>query len=78
MKLTYDVETDILRIRLNQKRIGESNELIPGTIVDVDIKGQAVSFEVLDASKQMENPAAIAFEVVMSEMTKKKPRGAAV
>ena len=54
MKVTYDVETDILRIRLNKGRIDESNELMAGVIVDVDAKGRAVGFEILDASKRIE------------------------
>jgi uncharacterized protein YuzE len=55
MKIIYDVETDIVRIRLNDHQIDESKELMAGVIVDVDAKGLAIGFEILDASKRIEN-----------------------
>ena len=64
MKITYDTKTDILRIRLNERKIDESNELLAGVIVDVDTKGQAVGFEILDASKRMANPMAVELDIV--------------
>ncbi|MCX6125557.1 MAG: DUF2283 domain-containing protein [Proteobacteria bacterium] len=49
-------ETYIVRIRLNDHQIDESNELMAGVIVDVDAKWRAIGFEILDASKRIENP----------------------
>ena len=77
MKVTYDIETDTLRIRLSPKRIEESNELSPGVIVDVDAKGNAVGFEILDASKRIENPQSVELDIV-TETVKKKARKRAV
>lgn len=79
MKVTYDIETDILRIRLSSKRIDESNELMPGVVVDVDAKGNAVGFEILDASKRIENPKAVELDVVAAttKTPKKKAKRAA-
>lgn len=77
MKVTYDIETDTLRIRLSPKRIEESNELSPGVIVDVDVKGNAVGFEILDASKRSENPQSVELDIV-TETVKKKARKRAV
>lgn len=77
MKVTYDTDTDILRIRLSSKRIDESNELMPGVVVDVDSKGNAVGFEILDASKRIENPKAIELDVIAAAVKpKKKPKRA--
>lgn len=77
MKVTYDIEADILRIRLNSRRIDESNELMAGVIVDVDSKGHAIGFEILDASKRIENPKAVELDVVsMPETVKKKAKKA--
>ncbi len=73
MKVTYDIETDILRIRLNDHRIDESNELMAGVIVDVDAKGHATGFEILDASKRIQNPKSVELDVVAAPvMTQKK------
>jgi len=36
MKITYDTETDIVHIRLNDHQIDESEELMAGVIVNVD------------------------------------------
>jgi uncharacterized protein YuzE len=74
MKITYDTKTDILRIRLNDRKIDESNELLAGVIVDVDTKGQAVGFEILDASKRMANPMAVELDIVGVSKTAKRPR----
>lgn len=76
MKVTYDTDTDILRIRLSSKRIDESNELMPGVVVDVDSKGNAVGFEILDASKRIENPKAVELDVIAAAVKapKKKPK----
>lgn len=74
MKITYDTETDILRIRLSSKRIDESNELMPGVVVDIDAKGNAVGFEILDASKRIENPKAIELDVIAAAVKTPKKK----
>jgi len=63
MKVTYDPETDILRIILNSHPIEESDEDKPRAILDCDRDGSIVGIEVLDASKRVENPRALEYAV---------------
>ena len=63
MKVTYDPETDILRIIFKSADIEESDEDKPGVILDYDKDGSIVGLEVLDASKRMENPRAVEYAV---------------
>lgn len=39
MKIKYDKETDILRIRFNENPIAESDEQKDGLIIDYDLDG---------------------------------------
>lgn len=75
MKVTYDVETDIVRIRLNDHQIDESNELMAGVIVDIDAKGRAIGFEILDASKRIENPKSVELDVVTAPVMTQRRSG---
>jgi uncharacterized protein YuzE len=59
MKLEYDKETDTLTITLREARVKESDEVRPGVIVDFGYDGEVVGFEILDASKRMDNPPAV-------------------
>ena len=63
MKIKYDIETDTLRILLRDVPIEESEEETPGVIVDYDEAGDVVGFEVLDASRRVENPKAIEYAI---------------
>ena len=55
MKVSYDSEVDVLRIRLTSSEIEESDEVEPGFIVDLDKSGKVVGIEVLNASHSVEN-----------------------
>lgn len=59
MKLEYDKETDTLTITLREARVKESDEVRPGVIADFGYDGEVVGFEILDASKRMDNPPAV-------------------
>ena len=63
MKITYDLEVDVLRILFNHAPIEESDEEKPGVIIDYDEAGNMVGMEILDASKRMENPRAVEYTV---------------
>ncbi len=63
MKITYDAEVDVLRIRLSGAAIEESDEEKPGVILDYDSSGNVVGIEILDASQRMENPRAVEYAV---------------
>ena len=63
MKVTYDRETDTLTIVPREVKIRESDEVRPGVIADFGYDGGVVRFEVLDASKQVENASEMEFAV---------------
>ena len=61
MKVTYDEETDTMTICLRDERIKESDEVRPGVIADFGYDGAIVRFEILDASKVVENTREMQF-----------------
>ena len=63
MKVFYDPEVDVLRILFSNHPIEESDEDKPGVIIDYDKDGNLVGFEVLEASKRIENPRALEYAV---------------
>ena len=64
MKITYDTDSDTLRIILTDTAIDESDEDKPGVILDYDAAGNVVGMEILDASKRMEIPDSVEYAVV--------------
>lgn len=63
MKITYDSEVDVMRILFNNSPIEESDEEKPGLIVDYDKEGNIVGLEILDASKQIDNPRLVEYSI---------------
>jgi uncharacterized protein YuzE len=63
MKVVYDPEVDILSVLLSDAPVAESEQAKPGVILDYDELGDMVSFEILDASKRMENPMSVEYAV---------------
>ena len=63
MKVRYDPETDSLTIALRDERIKESDEIRPGVIADFGYDGALVRFEILQASKIVENAREMQFAV---------------
>ncbi|MDR1884521.1 MAG: DUF2283 domain-containing protein [Prevotella sp.] len=63
MKVKYDKEQDILYISLSDEAICESDEEKKGIILDYSVSGNIVGIEILNASKQMENPTKVEYEV---------------
>ena len=55
MRVTYDRESDTMTITLREDRIRESDEIRPGVIADFGYDGGIVRFEILDASKVVQN-----------------------
>ena len=52
IKLKYDRSSDALYIRVKESRIADSEEVIPGVIVDYDEQGEIVGIEILWFSKR--------------------------
>lgn len=63
MRVTYDRETDTMTISLREEKIKESDEVRPGVIADFGFDGSVVRFEILDASKVVENAEKMEFAV---------------
>ncbi len=63
MKVIYDRDTDILTIIFTDMTISESNEDKPGVILDYDKTGGLVSLEILDASRRVNVPSKIEYQV---------------
>ena len=63
MKVYYDPEVDVLRILFSNRAIEESDEDKPGVIIDYDKNGNIVGLEVLEASKNIENPRSVEYAV---------------
>ena len=59
MKITYDADVDILRIRLTDAAIEESDEEKPGLILDYDADGNVIGFEILNATARVSNPRSV-------------------
>jgi len=63
MKVIYDRETDILTIIFNETLVAESDEDKPGVILDYDTNGNLISLEIMDASKRVNVPSKIEYQM---------------
>ena len=72
MKATYDPEVDVLNIVLQDAPIEESDESKPGVILDFDKNGNVVSIEILNVSKQTENPRSFEYAVTAEHHVSKE------
>jgi uncharacterized protein YuzE len=63
MKAEYDRETDTLTITLRDARVKESDEIRLGVIADFGYDGRVVGFEILQASKIVEQAEEMQFAV---------------
>jgi len=63
MNIKFDKETDVVYLRFSDAEIAESDEEKPGIIIDYDKNGNIVGIELLDASKKMNKPGSLVYEV---------------
>ena len=63
MKVMYDPGTDALSMIFATAAVVESDEARPGVILDLDQTGRVVSIEILDASRRVEMPNEMQFEI---------------
>lgn len=63
MKVIYDRDTDILTIIFAETPVAESDEDKPGVILDYDEQGNLISLEILDASRRVNVPSKIEYQV---------------
>lgn len=65
MKVTYDLKTDTIVIELREgAAIEESDEVGQGIVLDLDSSGNAISIEILDASRRLTEPDRVEFNLV--------------
>jgi len=62
MKVKYNKEVDILYVSINDDAVFESDEDKKGVILDYSAEGRIVGVEILNASKQVGNPAKVEYE----------------
>jgi uncharacterized protein YuzE len=63
MKVIYDRDTDTLTVIFTDTPVAESDEDKSGTILDYDSNGNLVSLEILDASRRVNIPSKIEYQV---------------
>lgn len=63
MKVKYDKEVDVMKITFSNNTIAESDEDKPGVIIDYDVNGNIVALEILNASKKINSPLSVDYEV---------------
>jgi uncharacterized protein YuzE len=63
MKVIYDRDTDSLTVIFAETPIAESDEDKPGIVLDYDADGNLVSLEILDASRRVNVPGKIEYQV---------------
>jgi len=63
MKVIYDRDTDSLTVIFTETPVAESDEDKPGVILDYDAEGNLVSLEILDASRRVNVPGKIEYQV---------------
>ncbi len=71
MKISYDMDVDVLRILFSQTPIEYSEDVVDGFTLDYSADGQIVGLEMLDASKQLDNPFSAAFTVLSKKAAQK-------
>ena len=64
MKIEYDQQADAMYIRLRAGKVSESEEVLPGVVLDFDAQGQVLGIEMLDVSKRTDNPRELAMELI--------------
>lgn len=63
MKVNYDAGTDTLKVVLREVPVNESKATKPGIILDYDAVGNLISIEVPDASRWVDEPRSVTFEM---------------
>ena len=61
MKVKYDKEVDIMYVSFSNDVVFESDEDKKGVILDYSAEGRIVGIEILNASKQIGNPAKVEY-----------------
>jgi uncharacterized protein YuzE len=63
MKVIYDPDKDILQIALSEATVEETTQIAPGLVLDYDVDGNVVGFEIAQASTMVDSPYSISYLV---------------
>lgn len=63
MVIKYEKELDIVYIKLSEGKVSESDEEKSGLILDYDENGNIIGIEILNASKKINQPNGVSYEV---------------
>jgi uncharacterized protein YuzE len=63
MKIEYDNEIDALYIRLQEKYVDRTLEIVEGINIDLDASGKMIGIEVLDAATDILWPTFSIFQL---------------
>jgi uncharacterized protein YuzE len=66
VKVTYDPQSDTLRILLSSATIEDMSTEQPGIIFNYDDDGQLIGLEILNASKRVEDPLSVQYAVLQN------------
>lgn len=66
MKVTYDPQSDTLRIVLSSVPIEDMSKEQPGIIFNYGDDDQLIGLEILDASKRVEDPLSVEYSVIQT------------
>lgn len=64
MKVVFDQEADTLTVILSNAPIAATDEEEEGFVLDFDADGNLVSVEILDASRRVEHPNRMEYQVL--------------
>ena len=53
MKINFDKEHDIMKIKFQDGEYEMSREVDDGIVIDIDKKGKIIAIEIIDASEKM-------------------------
>jgi uncharacterized protein YuzE len=70
MKIIYDPDKDILQITLIEMTVEETAQIAPGLVLDYDVDGNVIGFEIGQASTRVDNPYTISHVVGKANVDK--------
>jgi uncharacterized protein YuzE len=76
MRIIYDPDQDIVQIALNDREVVETAQITPNLVLDYDDDGLVIGLELRQASKRIENPMGVSFEVGPANLDKPQPYSA--
>ncbi|WP_448533793.1 DUF2283 domain-containing protein [Parathermosynechococcus lividus] len=68
MKITYDLEVNVLRILFQDTPISESDEDESDIIFDFDDQGNVIELEVLDASQRIDDRQVVSYMIAKNTL----------